>query len=38
MASHVVMPMTPQQFGDYITNDIARWTKLARERKIELQD
>ncbi|HET7402869.1 MAG TPA: tripartite tricarboxylate transporter substrate binding protein [Usitatibacter sp.] len=33
-----VMPMTPQQFGDYMKADIARWTKLARERKIELLD
>ena len=33
-----VMPMTPQQFGDYMKADIAHWTKLARERKIELLD
>jgi tripartite-type tricarboxylate transporter receptor subunit TctC len=33
-----VMPMTPEQFGDYIKADIARWTKLARDRKIELTD
>ena len=33
-----VMPMSPQQFGDYMKSDIARWTKLARERKIELLD
>jgi tripartite-type tricarboxylate transporter receptor subunit TctC len=33
-----VMPMTPRQFGDYIKADINRWTKLARERKIELLD
>ena len=32
------MPMTPEQFGAYIKNDIARWTKLARDRKIELTD
>jgi tripartite-type tricarboxylate transporter receptor subunit TctC len=30
------MPMTPQQFGDYIRADLARWTQLARDRKIEL--
>ncbi|MDM0105531.1 tripartite tricarboxylate transporter substrate binding protein [Variovorax sp. J22R24] len=30
------MPMSPQQFSDYIRADIARWTKLARDRKIEL--
>ncbi|MGJ7486012.1 Bug family tripartite tricarboxylate transporter substrate binding protein [Variovorax sp. LT2P21] len=30
------MPMTPKQFGDYIRADLARWTQLARDRKIEL--
>jgi tripartite-type tricarboxylate transporter receptor subunit TctC len=30
------MPMSPQQFADYIRADIARWTQLARERHIEL--
>ncbi len=30
------MLMTPEQFGDFIKTDIARWTQLARERKIEL--
>ena len=30
------MPMNPQQFGDYIRADLARWTQLARDRKIEL--
>jgi tripartite-type tricarboxylate transporter receptor subunit TctC len=30
------MVMTPEQFGDFIKTDIARWTQLARERKIEL--
>jgi tripartite-type tricarboxylate transporter receptor subunit TctC len=29
-------PMTPEAFGAYIREDIARWTALARERKIEL--
>jgi tripartite-type tricarboxylate transporter receptor subunit TctC len=33
-----VMPMTPEEFGSYIEADIARWTKLARERNIELVD
>jgi len=33
-----VMPMTPEQFAQYIQADIARWTKLARDRKIELTD
>ena len=32
------MPMTPEQFGAYIKADISRWTKLARDRKIELTD
>jgi tripartite-type tricarboxylate transporter receptor subunit TctC len=31
------MPMTPAQFGAYIKADIARWTALARERKIEVE-
>lgn len=30
------MPMSAQQFGDYIKADLARWTRLARDRKIEL--
>jgi hypothetical protein len=30
------MPMSAQQFGDYIRADVARWTQLARDRKIEL--
>ena len=29
-------PMTPEVFGTFIREDIARWTKLARERKIDL--
>jgi tripartite-type tricarboxylate transporter receptor subunit TctC len=33
-----VMPMSPEQFADYIKADIARWTRLARDRKIELAD
>jgi tripartite-type tricarboxylate transporter receptor subunit TctC len=28
--------MTPEQFGEFIKTDIARWTQLARARKIEL--
>ena len=32
------MPMSPQEFSDYIRADIARWTKLARDRKIELDN
>ena len=30
------MPMNPAAFAAYIAADIARWTKLARERRIEL--
>jgi len=30
------MPMAPEAFAAYIRQDIARWTALARERKIEL--
>ena len=33
-----VMPMTPEQFGQYIKDDIGRWTKLAHDRKIELTE
>ena len=29
-------PMTPNQFLDYMKRDLARWTELARERKINL--
>ncbi len=32
-----VMPMTSDQMGTYIKNDIARWTKLAKERNIEVE-
>lgn len=32
-----VMPMTPQQFGTYIKDDIARWTRVAKDRHIELE-
>jgi tripartite-type tricarboxylate transporter receptor subunit TctC len=30
------MVMSPEQFADFIKKDIARWTKLAKDRKIEL--
>ena len=33
-----VMPMTPAQFGQYMRDDIAKWTKVAKERNIELTD
>jgi len=32
------MPMTSEQFGEFMKADIARWTKLARERNIHLDD
>lgn len=32
-----LMPMTPQQFGTYIKEDIARWAKVAKERNIEIE-
>lgn len=32
-----VMPMTPQQFNNYIKEDISRWTKVAKDRHIEIE-
>ncbi len=32
------MPMTPEQFGAYIRDDIAKWTKLAKARGIEITE
>jgi tripartite-type tricarboxylate transporter receptor subunit TctC len=31
-----LQPMSPDAFGRYIRADIARWTAIARERKIDL--
>ena len=31
------MPQSAQQFGQFIRADVARWTALARERKIQLE-
>lgn len=31
-------PMTPEQFGQYIRSEIARWTALARARNIHLEE
>ena len=31
------MPMTPEQFGRYIREDIAKWTQLAKARNIEIE-
>jgi tripartite-type tricarboxylate transporter receptor subunit TctC len=38
LAAEAVQPqaMTPEAFAAYIREDIARWTRLAKERKIEL--
>ena len=30
------MPMTAPEFSDYLQKDLARWTRLAREQKIQL--
>ena len=30
------MPMTPEEFGQYMRDDIAKWTKIAKERNIEI--
>jgi tripartite-type tricarboxylate transporter receptor subunit TctC len=32
------MPMTPQEFGAYIQSELARYTQLAKERNIKLED
>jgi hypothetical protein len=32
------MPMSPEQFGSFVKAEVARWTALARERKIRLDD
>ena len=32
------MPMAPEQFGKFIQAEIARWSALARERRISLDD
>ena len=31
-------PMTPEQFGEYIRSEIARWTALAKARNIRLEE
>jgi tripartite-type tricarboxylate transporter receptor subunit TctC len=31
------MPMTPEEFGAYIKNDIAKWSQLAKSRKLEIE-
>ena len=39
MASEAMtlMPMTPEQFTAYVKEDIARWAKVAKDRKIEIE-
>lgn len=32
------MPMTPAEFGQYMRDDIAKWSKVAKERNIEITD
>jgi tripartite-type tricarboxylate transporter receptor subunit TctC len=32
------MPMTPDQFGQYIRDDIARWSQVAKARSIQIVD
>jgi tripartite-type tricarboxylate transporter receptor subunit TctC len=32
------MPMSPEQFGKFIQSELAHWSKVARERKIQLDD
>jgi len=32
------MPMTPEQFGRYIRDDVARWSNVAKERGIQIAD
>ncbi len=32
------MPMSPEQFSQYIRNDIAKWSRLAKERNIEITE
>ena len=31
-------PMRPEQFGQYIQAEVARWTALAKERKIQVEE
>jgi len=33
----IVMPMTPQEFGKYIADEITHWTAVARASKIEAE-
>ena len=30
--------MTPEQFGQYMRDDINKWSKLARDRNIQISE
>jgi len=32
------MPMSPEQFGKYIQDEVVRWTALAHDRKIQVEE
>jgi tripartite-type tricarboxylate transporter receptor subunit TctC len=32
------MPMSPEQFGQYMKDDIAKWSRLAKDRGIEISE
>ncbi len=32
------MPMSPEQFGEYMRNDIAHWSRVAKQRNIQIVD
>ena len=32
------MPMAPEQFAQYIRDDVARWSRLAKERNIQISE
>jgi tripartite-type tricarboxylate transporter receptor subunit TctC len=32
------MPMSPEQFGQYMRDDIAKWSKVAKDRNIQITD
>ncbi|HEU5296086.1 MAG TPA: tripartite tricarboxylate transporter substrate binding protein [Burkholderiaceae bacterium] len=34
----VPMPMSPEQFAKYIQDEVVRWTALAKERKIQVEE
>ena len=40
LAGEAVDPtaMSPEQFGHHIQDEVARWTTLARDRKIHVDD